>query len=244
MSRHGSEPSGTGPDYEAIGARFPYTQFVSNVPPPYPGPPAPKRDKSSTILLVTVLAIVAFCVLGVAVGGYVLFRFGSMAMNTVGPMAGCAISFQSARDAVLSYARDHNGKLPNAENWQDEVKKYLRIDDSEFKGSPIEIKAITAEGDWGCYTQTEGEMTGMAFNSELAGKKISDVANPRRVIMLYEVEKPSRNARGPYSPLPRSSSPKIFGEHRGWMTMPVEGSSDFDFDSSRTRSGIGGDVKN
>lgn len=39
-------------------------------------------------------------------------------------LVSCSINGDLARDAVLAYALDHEGKLPDAKSWQDDIKPY------------------------------------------------------------------------------------------------------------------------
>ena len=81
----------------------------------------------------------------------------------------------------------------------------------------------SADGDWGC-VDSEGGMSGMAFNSDLSGKKVSDIGNQVSTIMIFETEHPSKNQHEKYKPRTYETSPIIVGStRRGWMELPVSG---------------------
>jgi hypothetical protein len=75
----------------------------------------------------------------------------------------------------------------------------------------------------GC--KTEAGMTGMAFNSDLSGKKMAEVKDPYGTIVIFEIEKATRNAHGTFKARSKENSPKIMGERRGWIEMPLQGSA-------------------
>jgi hypothetical protein len=185
-------------------------------------PGAPRRKSNTTlIILISVLAVFAFCVaLIVVFSSFVLSGVRAMA-----PTMGCVVSFQAARDAVLRYAQDNNGLLPSAETWQDDVAKYLPGALKDMEEFPFDIDTIKPEGVWGCKV-SDTQTTGIAFNDELAGKRLEDVQNPYGTVMLFEIESARRNAHESFRPRPMSTSPRLFGERRGWMTIPVQGEGD------------------
>jgi|GEM_PF-1220205 len=200
-----------------------------SMPPPIPGSPLPRQGNSTLKILAVVLIFVGVpCILG----GFFLTTMFKQGVKTLGsnivPMVSCAYSYEQARDALLQYARDHDGKLPPAETWEDAVRPYFsklvkdlppggKVLDQEFR-----IKPFPTEGVWGC--EVDGKVTtGIAFNQELGGLALTAIKNPGQTILLYEVAKPGRNLNAKYSPAPKSESPKMFGQPRAWITLHVEG---------------------
>src|ERR1044071_9441915 len=91
------------------------------MPPPFTAPPM-RKDRTLAIVIFIIVGLVLLCGCGVAIVGY--FGWGFVKKAT-GPMVGCAINFEATRDAILDYTKDHGGKLPKAETWQDDVRSYV-----------------------------------------------------------------------------------------------------------------------
>ncbi|MBX7131891.1 MAG: hypothetical protein K1X67_04340 [Fimbriimonadaceae bacterium] len=198
-----------------------------NAPPV--GQPQPRSGNKTLMIILLVIGVpcLLFIILGV-VGAWSCFR---LFQNTVMPMANCAIAYDEVRQAMRNYAKDHDGKLPNAATWEDDIRSYYaKVDslDGARKDMPsgFKFEKMPLNGPWGCKVG-ENEVTGMAFNSALSGKKLSEIDTPYSTILLYEVKKSGKNLNGPYSPPPRSEAPKLFGEPREWMRIYVEGEVDF-----------------
>ncbi len=197
----------------------------------------PRSNKTPLIILLVVLGVLAVCVGGLVVVGIFVFS----AMRTAMPFAGCILSMEGARDAVVLYAKEHEGRLPNAETWQDDAKKYLKraLEDIRHEDVPFDLKIITPDGEWGCHLP-DGKMTGFSFNDELSGKKLDEIKDPYKTILLFEIETARRNAHGKFEKRPNETSPQVFGERRGWLRIPVEGTSDMgaEFGTSSGRGSI------
>lgn len=197
---------------------------MSMSPPPFSPSEMPAARKSSSSLRVVLLILFLVCVpcIGlVAVGGYFGFNLFGKGMK----MASCAIAFEDVRDAMMTYANEHDGKLPNAKTWQTDIKDYYgKVIATHKDMGPIKIMPIS--GPWGCDNGDEMH-TGMAFNSALSGKKLKDIENPYGTVLLFEIEKPALNASAVFEPKPKSTGPMFFGSHRPWMTIPVQGQSNF-----------------
>lgn len=173
------------------------------------------------IILFIILGLIGFCIIAAIAIGLFSWNFGK---RMVGPIAGCAISFEAARTGIMEYAKANGGRLPKAETWQDDIRQYVapHLNKSRDAQRIIDAKTMQADGDWGCYV-SDSKMTGMAFNSELSEKLLTDVSDPFNTIVLFEIEAPRRNAAEPYRLRPDSTSPQVFGEPRGWVYMPLEG---------------------
>lgn len=188
---------------------------MSEAPPPY-YPGAPKKSNTTTVVLIVLGVLAVCCVLGiagVAGGGWFVFNKGKT-------IAACAMGFEDARASLEDYAADHNGKLPAAKSWQDEIQPYFAKQASKHADERKLLGSFPTDGVWGC--QNDGaEMTGIAFNSELAGKKLSDL--PDDSVLLFEVPKAAKNVAQPYKEMSDETSPKLFGKPRGWLKIPVRG---------------------
>lgn len=187
------------------------------------------------IILFIILGLVGFCVIGFIVLGFLGFNFFK---KNIGPMAGCMVSFQVTRDAVIEYAKSHDGKLPNAATWQDDVKEILRRRIKEVADQPV-FETISPDGDWGC-KYGDNKMTGIAFNADLSGKALNDVQNAWSTPLIFEIEAPRKNANEKFTQRPVSTSPTLMGEHRGWVVANVEGEVDLHGGGGRWRSSSDG----
>lgn len=182
----------------------------------------PPRPKSSTPLILGIVFGVLLLVCGG--GAFALFFFGRTAIKDTGKMMACIVSFEAVQKAVIAYAQDHNGVLPKAETWQDDVKSYLQLDPDfkDLENSPFEFQAVTKDGEWCCTVSAE-KKTGISFNDELSGKKLADITNPFETPLIFETEKVGRNLHAKYVELPNETAPKFFGTPRGWFWAPVQG---------------------
>lgn len=183
--------------------------------------PQQRRSKAPLILLIVAFSLCVIC----GVGGFFGWQFFRGFANEGLKFVACAANFEAVQRAILDYASANGGKLPKAASWQDDVRKYLKVDKDfeELKDSPFEWEAITPDGEWCCNVSGE-QKTGICFNEELSGKKLSDIQNPMDTVLVFEIDKPLRNAHQKYVERPQESSPKIFGEHRDWFWAPVSGS--------------------
>jgi len=192
-----------------------------NVPPPFSPPPAAPPKKTNTALI---LGIVLACILIPCIGLIVVGAMGfNFFKNTIGPMASCAIGFTQVRRAIEDYADAHEGKLPNAATWQDDVRPFYEKLSATSKDEYGPFDPMKADGDWGC--KAGGHSTGMAFNAELSGKKLADIKDPYETMLIFEIETAVKNANQPYKHRSKDTSPTFMGEKRGWIEMPVKGGS-------------------
>lgn len=202
-----------------------YHVSVHTSPPPFtpPAPAQPKKSRTGLIIGITIIAVVGGCVLMVGLMAYMFTGFwGKMT-----PSIGCAIAFEGARDALLEYAAEHDGALPNAESWQDDIRELMRRRLKEEADVPFDLKIMDPDGDWGCFKDDGKSMTGMAFNSALSGKKLAEISDPATIYLVFEIESPRPNAHEEYKARDNATSPKFMGTPRGWIKVPVKGEGDF-----------------
>jgi uncharacterized membrane protein YuzA (DUF378 family) len=208
------------PGTRNLGVGFAYWFSVSAYPPPPPPPGyTPQRKNNTTLILVIILVVFgAMCV-----GMIGLLGFGAwVGVRGAAPIISCVVGFEEVRQAVIAYSNDNGGRLPDADQWQDQVAPYYA------KGAKDDIpfaQRMSAEGDWGC--KSGESMTGMAFNSELSGKLLSDIKDPRGTVLLFEIETPRRNASEPFKRRPKETAPKMFGTPRDWIVVRIEGDPEF-----------------
>lgn len=187
-------------------------------PPPYM-PPAPKRNTGLIVGLI-IGGIVLCCVLPVGlIGG-----FGYWAFGKAKPLVACTMAFTNVRDSVLDYAHDHNGKLPKAATWMDDVRPYYtkKIASGKQDDAKQMFGGMPAEGVWGC-ADADGNKTGMAYNKDLDGKTLDSIKDKVSTIVVFETAQASMNLSQKYEPQPDASSPKMMGKPRGWFKAPLEG---------------------
>jgi hypothetical protein len=91
--------------------------------PSYSGDLGPVKKKSNIGCIIG--GIVAGLCLCCGIGAFALFQVGKNAMSGAGNMLGCGNTLSDYRDAMIKYAKKHNGKLPPAATWQDDVKPFL-----------------------------------------------------------------------------------------------------------------------
>ncbi len=199
-----------------------YNPSVSYSPPPFSqsGPPL-RKNKTPLILTLVFVGVACLCV----VPGYFLFKVGSAAMKEGLPIVQCGIAFEDVRKALKAYAGEHEGMLPSAETWQDDVRPYYAKAVKKHGDDLGPIKPMEAGGAWGC--RNASDTTGMAFNTALGGKKLADIKDPKSTALIFEIEKPAPNAHEEFKERPRSTAPTIMGEHREWLVMFVEGEAKF-----------------
>ena len=184
-------------------------------PPPY-NPPQ-KRKSNALVWWIVGIACLCCVVPGLLLGGASIWG-----LNKFKGLGGCTLAYNDLSKAIQAYEADHDGKLPHANNWQDEVRSYYRkaMTSANDRGP---LSEMSPEGDWGCM-DSEGGMSGMAFNTDVSGKKLVDIKDPESTTMVFETEHPSKNQHQKYSPQPFLSSPLMIGKiHRGWMELPVAG---------------------
>lgn len=164
-----------------------------------------------------VIAGVIFCcgVPALLIGGAGFFGF-----NKVKDVVVCEMAFEDIRAATLAYAESNGGKLPDADKWMDQVRPfYVKQMDSSKEENPFGV--MPADGVWGC--PGEQGPTGIAYNRALSGKNLSEIKDKAATIVIFEIGKPEANKSADFEKQDNATSPKIFGESRGWFTAPIEG---------------------
>ena len=216
--------------------------MAATPPPYYP----PQQQSGNKVWLWVLLAVVAFCI--VAMVG--LFFAGKSMMNQSLSLVSCSVNAELARDAVVAYALDHDGKLPDAAHWQDDVKPYYErlykklASEMELQKMPdwINFKIAKPGEVLECAVGPDTK-TGFAFNSLLAGKNSKDIENLGVTLVIWETTTPAYNASGdPSLRGPAGSKYKIFGQERPYMDVPYEGSAEF-LDSGNSKFDIQIDPK-
>lgn len=216
--------------------------------PPPSMPPAKKGLNPLVIITIILLLIVAPCVIGGILVANMFRGLGKTMNETLMPTVSCAMNIEAARDALLAYAKDNGDKLPPAENWQKTIYPYYEkaIGPKISKENvdipiigKIEIKRFPAEGEWTCGvtfdSKDQKKFTGVAYNTDVAGKKLSDIKDLAATIAIFETKEPKLNQAMKYAALNPVEAPKIMGERREWIMAPLSGSVNFDVDKQGSR---------
>ncbi len=188
-------------------------------PPPY----IPSKPKSKTGLVIglVIAAVVVCCVAPIALLG----GGAAWLMNNGQSFMTCTMSYTLVPKAVTAYVKKNAGTLPKAAKWQDDVRPFYKKINTRIaeQGGLGPFKLAPVDGDWGC--AEAGETSGMAFNTEVAGKKLADIKDPANTIMLFETSKTGKNLAFKYKAEPYEKSPKMMGtaEHRGWFVVMASG---------------------
>ncbi|HWD41626.1 MAG TPA: hypothetical protein VG944_22475 [Fimbriimonas sp.] len=183
--------------------------------------PQPKKSKVGLIVTIVVLVLTCCCL----IPGIVVVSGGLQLFGSSKGLIGCSISMTDWRDAVMAYAAAHNGKLPPAATWQDDVLKYVKTSNVQ-PGFPV-----PQPSDDYCDKQAA---TVISFNSDLAGKKVDSIKDQEGTVMLFEVAGSGRNKSAKWIERAQESAPKfIMSVPRGWIEIPVRGSAGL-----RTKQGL------
>jgi len=184
-------------------------------PPPYT-PPANKKN-SNTVLIVVLICVVVIPCLGILA----LIGFGYFFVtNTAFPLAGCMITAKAGQQALNAYALE-KGTYPKAESWQTDIKDHYERALATYKKEGMPFELATATEAWKC--DRGSKPTGFTYNTDVAGKKPSEIQDKYKTVLLFESKSVGINQSAKYSPLPMESSPTIIGAPRGWMFIHIEG---------------------
>lgn len=186
-------------------------------PPPYM-PPVKKRNTGLIVGLI--IGGVLLCCIGPIA---LIFGGGLFLFNKGKEIAQCQFAFEDLRDSMRSYAAEHNGKLPPAANWQDEIAPYYEktIATSRSSEERQMIGVMPSSGVWGCGDGSGGK-TGIAYNDDVAGKELTKVETSADIV-LFEIRQATQNAHSKYAKQSDANAPKIFGSPRGWFLVRMTG---------------------
>lgn len=183
-------------------------------PPPYM--PAPKKSNTGLIVGLIIGGFLLCCLLPMGlIGG-----FGFWAFNKGKDIVACSISYEEIYGSLVDYSKEHDGKLPSAATWMDDVRPYYRKRTTTRKDERKVFGSMPVEGAFSC--NSEGVTTGMALNKDLAGKKLDEIKD-RSTVLLFETDHPAENLSETYKEKTDKDSPKSFGKPRGWFYVTVGG---------------------
>jgi hypothetical protein len=138
------------------------------------------RALAGTIISGLAVVMIPF----VAIFAAILFPVFSQARGKA-QQANCLSNVRQLSLGVLMFAEDHQGKLPNADRWADEIMPYVH-DKNVFR----------------CPVQREKDaISGYAFNRALSGRNTAEIGNPADMVVIFESDQ-GWNASGDISALP------------------------------------------
>lgn len=180
-------------------------------------PPMPQRSSNKTLWIVLSVVLGLCCLLLIG-GGWFLWSAAKQAI----PLASCAIKMDDVRTAVKMYADDHGGTLPKAETWEDDIQPEIAKVASASTKEKNPFGTIAPGEPLGC--KFDDRMTGIYFNSDLSGKKLSEVQDKFTTVLLFQAKDQTKNGHDTYKP-GNNAGIKIFGQEIGGIIIPVEGDS-------------------
>ncbi len=192
----------------------------------YANDPTPKKGGLWKVFLIVGIVLALGCV-GICVGGWFLT---SRSVGLIAPAIQCITEIELNQKAINAYAEANDGMLPPAEAWQDEISSFYEAEYAKWEPQQKELANIPIASmkvnvakpgePLGC---TFGEPdTGFAYNSEVAGKKLSEVDSG--TMLIFETETKEYNQALAYVEKDKASSPKLENSPRGWFGVSVGGS--------------------
>lgn len=181
---------------------------------------APPRRKSNTALIITIILICVLvpCIALIGLGAWGYF---AVAKRNLLPLVGCGFDFRETRRSLTAYAKDHDGMLPKATEWQDAIRPYLIKIDEQDAHNRGPLKAMDPNKPFGCEPMGDAKIgSGMAFNTDVSAKKLSTLRDSE--VLIYEIDAPRPNANAPYKDR-GETAPRLMGMPREWITAPVRG---------------------
>ncbi|MBL8059919.1 MAG: hypothetical protein JNK63_04285 [Chthonomonas sp.] len=145
------------------------------------------------------------------------------------PIAGCMLEANALRDSILHYANRHDGKLPGAETWADDVRAEFLRRRSELIALDLQLRDKSAtpairwsadRGPWGCVI--DGQMQAFQYNADLAGKELKSIKDPMKTVLVFETPA-LQNAAVKYERRGDRTKPEVLGQLRDWIVVPVSG---------------------
>lgn len=205
-------------------------------------PSARKSDSSLKIILIILGVAVLFCiVLGVGCA----FMVNGVVKET-SKITRCVFSGTVAQASLVAYEKEH-GTFPAAATWQDDIRPYYEKGYEKLKKEMTEEDAGPMQG----WVESMSDIappgepiscefgdatTGMAYNTEMAGKDRDDVKETD--VLLFEQPEVGYNLAKAFGDGVDSDPPKIMGSERDWFTVFVNGNINDDMNAG-ARGGSG-----
>lgn len=123
------------------------------------------------------LAVALVMILTPVIGTAILFAIISRQTNQIN--AACQLHLTILSKAFMDYAKDHHDALPPANNWAKSIEPYVS-DPSAYR----------------CPNDLTDGFTSYAMNASLSGKKLGDLENTSKLVLLYEIDKSGSSPHG------------------------------------------------
>ncbi len=178
---------------------------------------APAKKSGGSKLWVWILAGVGLCCVlpALVCGGAALWG-----LNKFKDLGACFVNLDAVSKSFREYSDSHDGKLPPAATWQDDLKSSVAKNLNMNGKDTGPFKLMKADGAWGC-TNDAGVQYGIAYNTTVAGKKIGEIK--QEDVLFYEVPAPKQNQAAPYKPQDPATGRQVFGKPFGWIFVTVGG---------------------
>jgi len=216
-----------------------------------PSAPAPRSGKSPLKIILLVMLFVGVPCL---VGSVLVYNVVKKGFATVGetfmPIVSCSQNIEMARDALVEYANE-KGTFPAAAKWQDEIEvvyrkkfdaKYATREKKEVLGTTFEFVPFRKGEPWGCEVGKDAsgkpKYTGLAFNSDLAGKAMKDIPDSSLAVVLFETPKCAKNLAMKYEAQPKASAPSALGQPREWIKASLTGPVEFNMADGSSKAKV------
>lgn len=183
-------------------------------PPPFGTQYQEPRRRNNTLLIALLIGVPIVACIGFIAFGLVA---GLSAFRQVAPTIGCAATYGYIQSGLKAYVKEHDGKLPPAATWQDDIVPFvLKAVDGEEKIPFIEFQP---RGEWTCGA---GDVVyGIAFNTAFSEAVVADIENPADAVLVFETTERGRNLHETYEPKDPATAPSRFG-NKGWITMTAD----------------------
>jgi hypothetical protein len=140
--------------------------------------PSPKPNRRRRNLIV--LSLAGILVLSCATWVATYFRALSQAKQESRRTSECYDHLQLLGMAFQHYVLDHDGKLPKAESWCDDLLPYLKV-----------------AGVLRCPADSSRARSSYAMNADMSGKNVEEVCRSgTNTVLLFEAARPGSNPSG------------------------------------------------
>ncbi len=191
------------------------------------------------------IGVGAACLLLCGFGGFAAYKGVTAAAGQVGPLFACQIDIQAARNSILDYAEAHNGKLPSAKNWQDDIKPFYGMRHAEaakeVKNAPdfMNVKFSSIDGVLGCQLAS-GKVQAFTYNETFSGQDLTAELRNSQEFVLFESASAVRNSFGKYTSPPVTSEMIVLNEKRDWIKIRLSGDpEEASFGTARVKTSTG-----
>lgn len=206
---------------------------MAQTPPPFQvtPPSAPATNSANKACIIAVCCVLLLCVV-------LILAFIAFSRNVMGEVTqtfSCVGMFEMSDNSLRAYALEHNGKLPQAATWQDDIAPYYQRLYDKMKTEKLPKSWLPpAPGEplqcvWG------QRKTGIAFNVQLSGKELKKIDQPTKTPVVFEVDKVGTNLAEVFVEQPKSKAPKVMYNDRDWIVYYVEGNKN-PFETSKSGS--------